>query len=168
MSYSNNEIVKRGYGGCFYLELSRKRRGCEFSSCEEIASNVGIDIDSLKNIILNNNGEVNVEESHYGFNNRYDETIETIMFKNEEDIDNVINILKSEIKITDLHNKIKELERKYNAKDKKAREDVIELCKDEYILSIWNIEKYSEENEEGFASFEGFLLNYIEENLIYL
>lgn len=66
-----------------------------------------------------------------------------------------------ETKIKNVYNIVKSIENKHNSKEKRTLND-IKLCyTDNYILSLWKSE------QEDWSSFEEFLIDIIEQNIIY-
>ena len=69
--------------------------------------------------------------------------------------------------IKNLFLEIKKLEKEYNSEENRTVEDIKACYFDDYILSIWEDEKYNRETGEGWCSFEGFLYSFIENNIIH-
>lgn len=62
---------------------------------------------------------------------------------------------------------VKLLEKEYKSEDSRTITDIEKCYTDEYILHIWKSEKNDEEEGEGWLTFEGFLIDFIEGNLIH-
>lgn len=60
-----------------------------------------------------------------------------------------------------VYEKVKELEKQYQSQDDRTLEDIEKCYTDEDILSIW---KFEQEND-GWDTFENFLIDFIEQNL---
>lgn len=165
----NKDMMIREFDGGYNLELSKKKRNMIFSSYFDFSFLTGLDVESIKNIVLENNGVImNVDLSNNGNSYKYnsDNTIDILHFKSKEDCEKVMNILSDEQQVSSMLKKVNDLAKKYNSKDYN-REDIKNFYKDEYILNIWEIEKYTEDKGEGFFCFEDFLLDYLEQNLIF-
>lgn len=62
---------------------------------------------------------------------------------------------------------VRKMEKKYDSQYRRTPKDLKALYKDNYILSIWKDEKYNKETGEGWNCFEDFLIDFIEQNLIF-
>lgn len=69
--------------------------------------------------------------------------------------------------IKNLFLEVKKLEKEYDSEEDRTVEDIKACYFDDYILSIWEDEKYNRETGEGWCSFEGFLYSFIENNIIH-
>ena len=102
-----------------------------------------------------------------GYYKKRNNKIEIISFKTKEDCKKVMELFLHEKKINEVYNQVKKLEKKYNSKGCHDRNQIKSCYTDKYILGVWDIEKYTEEKGEGFNTFEDFLLDFIEQNLIF-
>lgn len=96
-----------------------------------------------------------------------EEVFEVIAFDLEEDAKKMIDVLGFEKKVSEVFRVVKKLEREYGSEYNRTKDNIRECYYDEYILDIWEYEKYSEETGEGFMLFEDFLIDFIETNLIF-
>lgn len=166
-----NDMMIREFDGGYNLELSKKKKHISFSSYFDFSFYIGLDVQTIKNIVLENNGVIlsvdvsNNADSNFRYNGN--NTIDVLHFKDRIDCENVMSILSSEQQISSVLKKVNDLTKKYNFKQEYSRDDIKSLYKDKYILSIWDLEKYTEEKAEGFYNFEDFLLDYLEQNLIF-
>lgn len=71
----------------------------------------------------------------------------------------------TEQKILNVFNQVKKLEKQYNSPGNRTIKDIRGYYTDEYILSIWEDEKYNEKTDEGWTEFEDFLISLIEQNI---
>lgn len=166
----NTSMIIREFNGGYNLELSNKKKNMSFSSCYDFSIFLGLDINEIKDIVKGNYG--NILEIDLNFYNEYsyrdkDNKIEIIHFESKDKCLDVMNIFYTEKKISSLLEKVRVLEKKYNSKEEHTRDDLKACYEDDYILSIWNIERYTEESGEGFLYFDDFLLEFIEQNLIF-
>lgn len=170
MKMSENKLmVIREVGEKFTLEVLNKRSDIGVTTCLDLSYETGLSVDEIKELTVKNNGEIfEVEVNTFGFYSKYDlNVLESIIFVNKEDCENVLNIFNFERKINEVFKKVKVLEKQYNSKENRTKEDIKMCYDDKYILEIWEIEKYTEEKGEGFATFESFLIDFIEQNLIF-
>lgn len=166
----NANMIIRNFNGGYNLELSNKKSNLSFSSCYDFSIFLGLDITDIKNIVEENNGvilEIDLDlYNEYSYKEKNNK-MEIIHFESKDDCLKVIEIFEYEKKISSLLDKVRYLEKKYNSKDERTRDELKSCYTDEYILSIWDIEKYTEESGEGFFYFDDFLLDFIEQNLIF-
>lgn len=69
-------------------------------------------------------------------------------------------------KAAELFEKVKKIEKEYGSDDYRTIEDIEGCYTDYYTLSAWEEERYTEEKGEGFMTFEDFLLDFIEQNIM--
>lgn len=169
MKMSENRLIIKEVGEKFTLELLQKRNNTGVTTCLDLSFETGLSVDEIKEITMKNKGEIfEVEINTFSSYPKYDlNAVESIIFTNKEDCENVLNIFNYEKKINEVYRKVKVLEKQYNSKDNRTREDIKMCYDDKYILDIWEIEKYTEEKDEGFVTFESFLIDFIEQNLIF-
>lgn len=63
--------------------------------------------------------------------------------------------------------KVKQLEKKYESEENRGIKDIEGCYTDYYILSVWEEEQYNEETGEGWGTFEDFLIDFIEQNIMF-
>lgn len=169
MKRSINMIIRKFDEG-FNLELDNKKKNISFSSCNDFADYLFLDVTEVKNMVEGNKGtiiSINLDDyNEFSYKDK-DNKMDIIHFSSKEDCLKLMDLFYEERKISVLLNDIKSLEKKYGSKEEHTREDVKSCYEDDYILGIWDIEKYTEESGEGFFHFEDFLLSFIEQNLIF-
>lgn len=173
MRFVDKKITFKKYGEKYNIVLIPTEGIIpEYTECEEIAVEIGINDDEVKTIVESCNGKVvELEKSNMnlGYNNDNSnneaDCMNVITFDSESDCNNVIDILMQEKKITKLFKDVQLLEEKYNSTDRRTRDDIKSCYTDSYILDIWGIERYDDGNYEGFNTFEDFLLDFIEQNI---
>lgn len=62
---------------------------------------------------------------------------------------------------------VKELEKEHGSEEDRTIENIKACYIDDYILDIWDEEKYKEETGEGWHTFEDFIISFIEQNIIF-
>lgn len=94
-------------------------------------------------------------------------TVKMIGFEDYSDAENALDYLDKEYSISEVENRVVSLKEKYCPKRVIGRKEIEDLYSDKYINDIWEIEKYDTEKDKGYKTFESFLVNYIEQLLIY-
>lgn len=94
-------------------------------------------------------------------------TVQMIGFEDYSDASNALECLYREYSISEVADKVCCLNEKYCPKRIIGRREIEDLYIDKYINDIWEIEKYDSEKGKGYRTFESFLVNYIEQLLIY-
>ena len=94
-------------------------------------------------------------------------TVKMIGFEDYSDAENALDYLHREYSISEVENRVFSLKEKYYPKRVIGRKEIEDLYSDKYINDIWEIEKYDAEKGKGCKTFESFLVNYIEQLLIY-
>lgn len=166
----NTKILMTEFREGYNLELSNKKRNLSFSSCNDFSIFLNLDVEEIKEIVKHAKG--NIIEIDLNLYNEYsyrdkDNKMEVINFESKEDCIKSIEMFNFEKKISMVLEKVRFLEKSYNKKEMYTRNDIKSCYEDEYIMGVWDIEKYTEEKGEGFFYFEDFLLSFIEENLIF-
>lgn len=66
-----------------------------------------------------------------------------------------------------VYDEVKKLEKEYQSEEDRTYDDIKACFYDDYILSIWEYEKYNEETEDGWFKFTDFLINFIKQNIMF-
>lgn len=69
--------------------------------------------------------------------------------------------------IQNVYDEVKKLEKEYRSEENRTIEDIRACFVDDYILDIWDSEKYNEETDDGWVDFDDFILSFLEQNMIF-
>lgn len=94
-------------------------------------------------------------------------TVKMIGFEEYTDAVNAVNYLCREQAISTVENKVVVLKDKYCPKNNIDRQYIADLYSNKYINDIWEIEQCDTNNGKCYSTFELFLVDYIEQMLIY-
>lgn len=170
----SKKIFKVGkLGEKFVVSLDVKNREDYYTTYQEVAQYSTLWHTDVIDIMKKHNGEL-MEIKPVSFvklnENPSDEAniFEVISFNSEEDAQNMVSALEFEKNVAKVFREVKKLEKEYNSEESRTKDDIRACYSDQYILAVWKCEECTdEENDEGFAYFEDFLIDFIETNLIF-
>lgn len=139
----------------------------DISKCISVEESVVLDkmeaynaiINSIEKVIFKALGDDNDTGKIY--------TVKMIGFEDYSDALNALDYLYREYSISEVEKRIFTLKEKYCPKKNIDRKYIEDLYSNKYVNDIWEIEKCDTERGNGYKSFESFLVNYIEQLLIY-
>lgn len=162
------------YGDKYFIVICNQKGVIDaYTSLYDISRCINID----ESIVLNKMQEYNAIISYVekivfkalGSNNDTGKiyTVKMIGFEDYADAVNAVNYLCREQSITEVENKVVVLKERYYPRTNINREYIADLYSDKYVNDIWEIEKSDTNMGRSYTTFESFLIDYIEQLLIY-